>query len=206
MKKIVSILTCIIICLSFASCGSKKHDIEYSVGLYSLFGESIEIIEKTIDFEDAQCDTIGNEKTYSFECNNNDFGVTKKKLNFYNDVLYLEQTDFDNIEDAFFYASNYRRDFDLNYGEKDTYPMLVSQNLDFFDNITGVEYLKNGFTYYEYYTVTVSDKKTDVPWLYAEKADKLTGDRKYSRMDMRLELKINSENSASVIVKYDVLP
>ncbi len=207
MKKLLLAFITTILIISLAACQTKTiSDVEHTVGFYSLFGESTEIVMKNIDFGDVQGVTKGEQTTYTFDCVDNDEGFVKKQLVFYNDVLMAEETYFFDVEQAYNFAKKYRKDFELNYGEKDTYPNVSSTNADYFDNVSGVEYLKDNCVYYEDYTVAVSDKKTDEPWLNDEKAEKMLGDRKYSRIDLRLELRVNSSNSASVSVKYIVLP
>lgn len=116
-----------------------------------------------------------------------------------------EETYFIDIEQAYNFAKNYRKDFELNYGEKDTYPNVGSTNADYFDNVSNVEYLKDNCVYFEDYTVEVSDERTNKHWLNDKKAQKMLGNIKYSRIDLRLELKVNNSNSASVSVKYIVI-
>lgn len=207
MKKLLSAFITTIFILSLAACQVKTiPDVEHTIGFYSLFGESVETITKNINFGNTEGITQGKQTTYTFDCIDNDEGFERKQLIFYNDVLTAEETYFTDIEQAYNFAKKYRKDFELNYGEKDTYPNLNSANADYFDNVSDVEYLKDNCVYYEDYTVEVSGKKTDEPWLNDKKAEKMLGDRKYSRIDLRLELRVNSSNSASVGVKYVVIP
>lgn len=207
MKKLLLTFITIILVASLAACQVRTTpDVEHTVGFYNLFGESTETVTKNIDFGNIEGVTKGDQTTYTFDCVNNDEGFLKKQLVFYNDILMAEETYFADIEQAYNFARKYRKDFELNYGEKDTYPNVSSTNSDYFDNVSGVEYLKDNCAYYEDYTVTVSDKKTDEPWLNEEKAERMMGDRKYSRIDLRLELRVNSSNSACVSVRYLALP
>ncbi len=207
MKK--RILVCIvgILLLSLVACqGGRKSDVEHTIGFYSLFGETVEMVTNNIDFGNAQGVTKGNETIYTFDCENNDEGFVKKELFFYNDVLMAEKTYFADVERAYYFAKQYRKNFAANYGEKDTYPEVHKPNTGFLDDISSVESLQEQWVYYEDYAVTVSDKKTDVPWLSSAKAKNMLGNRQYSRIDMRLELGNDSSESASVSVKYIVLP
>lgn len=207
MKRLLLTFITIILIVSLTACQARTTpDVEHTVGFYNLFGESTETLTKNIDFGDIEGATKGDQTTYTFDCDNNDEGFVGKQLVFYNDILMAEETYFADIEQAYNFARKYRKDFELNYGEKDTYPNVSSTNADYFDNVSGVEYLKDNCVYYEDYTVTVSDKKTDEPWLNEEKAERMMGDRKYSRIDLRLELRVNSSDSASVSVKYLALP
>ncbi len=207
MKKLLLTFITIIVIVSLVACQARTiPDVEHTVGFYNLFGESTETVTKNIDFGNIEGVTKGEQTTYTFDCVDNDEGFVKKQLVFYNDILMAEETYFTDIEQAYNFARKYRKDFELNYGEKDTYPNVSSTNADYFDNVSGVEYLKDNCVYYEDYTVTVSDKKTDEPWLNEEKAERMLGDRKYSRIDLRLELRVNNSNSASVSVKYLALP
>lgn len=207
MKKVLLAFITTILIISLVACQTKTiPDVEHTIGFYNLFGESTETVTKNIDFGNIEGVTKGEQTTYTFDCVDNDEGVVRKQLVFYNDVLMAEETYFADIEQALNFAKKYRKDFELNYGEKDTYPNVSSTNADYFDNVSGVEYLKDNCFYYEDYTVEVSDKRTDKPWLNDEKAEKMLGDRKYSRIDLRLELRVNSSNSASVSVKYIVIP
>ncbi|MBE7013359.1 MAG: hypothetical protein E7416_04755 [Ruminococcaceae bacterium] len=207
MKKLLLTFITIILVVSLAACQVRTTpDVEHTVGFYNLFGESTETVTKNIDFGNIEGVTKGDQTTYTFDCVDNDEGFVGKQLVFYNDILMAEETYFADIEQAYNFARNYRKDFELNFGEKDTYPNVSSTNSDYFDNVSGVEYLKDNCVYYEDYTVTVSDKKTDEPWLNEEKAERMMGDRKYSRIDLRLELRVNSSNSACVSVRYLALP
>ncbi len=206
MKKLLLTFTTTVLLFVLVACQTKTiTNVEHTIGFYNLFGETTKIVMKNIDFGDVQGVQKGNQTTYTFDCANNTEGFVKKQLVFYNDVLMAEETYFADIEQAYAFANKYRKDFENDYGEKDTYPNVKSTNSDYFDNISGVEYLKDNCTYYEDYTVTISDDKTDEPWLRSENAMKMLGDIKYSRIDLRLELKVNSSNSASVSVKYIVL-
>ncbi len=207
MKKLVLAFITAVILLTFVSCQTTTiADVEHTIGFYSLFGEDREIVMENIDFGNVQGVTKGEQQTYTFDCFNNDEGFVKKQLIFYNNVLMAEETYFDDVENAYNFAKKYRKDFEANYGEKDTYPNVSSTHSDYFDNISGIEYLRDNCVYYEDYTVSISDDKTGEPWLNSEKAEKMLGDREYSRIDLRLELKVNNSNSASVSVKYIVLP
>ena len=206
MKKILLAFITMVLIICLAACQSKTiTDVEHTIGFYNLFGETTAIVMKNIDFGDVQGVTKGNQTTYTFDCSNNDKGFVQKQLIFYNDILMAEETYFNDLEQAYNFAKEYRKNFELNYGEKDTYPNVSSPNTDYFDNVTGIEYLKDNFIYYEYYTVEVSDKRTDKPWLNDVKAEKMLGDIKYSRIDLRLELRVINSGSASVSVKYVVL-
>ncbi len=206
MKRALLTLITTALIVFLVSCQTKTvTDVEHTIGFYNLFGESIEIVTKNIDFGDVQGVTKGEQTIYTFDCVNNDEGFVKKQLVFYNDVLMAEETYFVDVQQAYNYAKKYRKDFELNYGEKDTYPNVSSTNADYFDNVSGVEYLKNNCVYYEDYTVEVSNSRNDNPWLNDEKAEKMLGDIKYSRIDLRLELRVNNSNSASVGVKYIVI-
>lgn len=207
MKKFLLTFITIVLILSFVACQTKTiTDVEHTIGFYGLFGESEEIVRKNIDFGDVQGVAKGKETTYSFDCNHNDEGFVKKQLVFYNGVLMAEKTDFNSVERAYYFAKQYRENFALNYGEKDTYPNVSSENSDYFDNIDGIDYLKDNCIYYEDYTVEVSDKRTERPWLNADKAGKMLRNINYSRIDLRLELKVHNSASASVGVKYVVVP
>lgn len=207
MKK--RMLVCIIgiLLLSLVACqGGRKSDVEHTIGFYSLFGETMETVTNNIDFGNVQGVAKGSETIYTFDCENNDEGFVKKELVFYNDVLMAEKTYFTDVERAYYFAKQYRKNFAANYGEKDTYPEADKTNTGFLDDISGVESLQEQWIYYEDYTVSVSDRRTDVPWLSLEKAKNMLGDRQYSRIDMRLELSVCDTESASVNVRYIILP
>ena len=206
MKKVLLTIIAIVLVFSLVACQTKSvTDVEHTIGFYNLFGESKDIVMKNIDFGDVEGVAEGEHLTYTFDCNDNEEGFIKKHLVFYNDVLMAEETYFEDIEKAYNFAKGYRKNFELNYGEKDTYPDINSTNSEYFDNITNVDYLKDNCSYYEDYTVEVSEKRTEKPWLDAKKAEKMIGNRKYSRIDLRLELRVISSSSASVSVKYIVL-
>lgn len=206
MKKILLTFVTTIFLVVLGACQTKTiTDVEHTVGFYSLFGESTEIVMKNIDFGDVQGVNEGEQTIYTFDCVSNDEGFVRKQLVFYHDTLVAEETFFADVEQAYNFAKKYRKDFEDNYGEKDTYPNVKSTSSDYFDNISGVEYLKDNYVYYEDYTVTVSDDKTGEPWLNTEKAEKMVNGRTYSRIDLRLELRVHNSNSASVRVKYVVL-
>lgn len=206
MKKILIVFLITLLLISMVGCQTKHNSsVEYTVGFYNLFGEHIDVITKSADFGDVKGVTEGKQTTYTFTCNENSESITEKQLVFYNDILMAEKVKFSNLEKAYLFAKEYRKDFEKNYGKKDTYPNMSSPYSGYLDDISSVEEIKKPCNYYEDYTVEVSEKKTDKPWLHIDKAQKMLGDIKYSRIDLRLELQVLSDDLAYVSVKYMIL-
>ena len=207
MKRMLFVVLAMFLAVSLGACQSGiVADVEHTIGFYNLFGETTELIRKNIDFGNTEGVINGKETTYTFPCMKNDEGFVKKELVFYNDILMSEKTYFSDVGKAYNFAKGYRETFEANYGEKDTYPEITLKNADFFDDISGVESLKENCVYYEDYTVTVADQTTERPWLNKEKAEKMLDGRQFSRIDLRLELTVHAKDAASVSVRYIVVP
>ena len=112
MKKILIVLLITLLLISMVGCQTKHNSsVEYTVGFYNLFGEHIDVITKSTDFGDVKGVTEGKQTTYTFTCNENSESITEKQLVFYNDILMAEKVKFSNLEKAYLFAKEYRKDF-----------------------------------------------------------------------------------------------
>jgi len=76
---------------------------------------------------------------------------------------------------------------------------MAQTNKDYFDSIKSVSELKPGVTYYEDWTAVFDYNKKD-------NLEKMLEGKKYSRTDIRFELKIVDENKAIVSTRIIAIP
>ena len=166
---------------------------------YLQLGESK---EKVFDYIEAleyiTPDKSGKQETYT-EHANIDGAKVILKLVFYNDVLSGFEYEYDNVDVAYKEAERLRRDLELTFGEKTTYPGMVQTNKDYFDNIKNVSDLKNQYTYYEDWEAVFEDEKQ-------ENINKMLEGKDYSRIDIHFELSVIDENKAILSTRYVALP
>lgn len=166
---------------------------------YLQLGESK---EKVFDYIEAleyiTPEVKGNQEIYSEHANINGANVILK-LVFYNDVLSGFEYEYDDVNIAYKEAERLRRDLELTFGEKTTYPGMVQTNKDYFDNVKNASELKNQYTYYEDWKVVFEDEKQ-------ENINKMLEGKEYSRIDIRFELSVVNENKAILSGRYIALP
>lgn len=166
---------------------------------YLQLGESKEKVFGYIEaLEYITPEISGNQEIYS-EHANIDGAKVILKLVFYNDVLSGFEYEYDNVDVAYKEAERLRRDLELTFGEKTTYPVMVQTNKDYFDNIKDVSELKKQYTYYEDWEVVFEDEKQ-------ENINKMLEGKDYSRIDIHFELSVVDENKAIVSAKCIALP
>lgn len=142
-------------------------------------------------------DVSGNQETYTEYLNGNDVKIMNMIL--YNDIVAGFEYEYHNLEAAFDFATYLRKDLELTFGEKTTYPGMAQTNKDYFDSIKSVSELKPGFTYYEDWTAVFDYNKKD-------NLKKMLEGKKYSRTDIRFELKVVDENKAIVSTRIIAIP
>jgi len=142
-------------------------------------------------------DVSGNQETYTEYVNGNDVKVTNLIL--YNGIVSGFEYEYDNLQAAYDFATHLRKDLELTFGEKSTYPGMVQTNKDYFDNVKNVSELKSQYTYYE-------DWKAAFDYDKKENIDKMLEDKDYSRIDIHFELSVIDTNKAIVSVRYIALP
>ena len=148
-------------------------------------------------FEYVTPDVSGNQETYTEYVDGNDVKVINVVL--YNGVVSGFEYEYHNLQAAYDFAAYLRKDLELTFGEKTTYPGMAQTNRDYFDNIKDVSEIKSLYTYYE-------DWKPGFDYQKKENINKMLGDKTYSRIDIRMELSVIDENKAIVSVRYIVLP
>ena len=129
--------------------------------------------------------------------NKNDVKVMNMIL--YNGVVAGFEYEYDNLQAAYDYATHLRKDLELTFGEKSTYPGMVQTNKDYFDNVKNVSELKSQYTYYE-------DWKSAFDYQKKENIDKMLDGKDYSRIDIHFGLSVIDANNATVSVRYVALP
>ena len=166
---------------------------------YLQLGESK---EKVFDYIEAlryiTPEISGNQEIYT-EHANIDGAKVILKLIFYNDVLSGFEYEYDNVDVAYKEAERLRRDLELTFGEKNTYPGMTQTNKDYFDNIKDVSELKNQYTYYEDWPAAFDYQKE-------ENINKMLDGKEYSRIDIHFELSVIDENKAILSTRYVALP
>jgi len=145
----------------------------------------------------VQPDVSGNQEIYTEYIRGDD--VTAMNMILYNGIVAGFEYEYDNLQSAYNFASYLRKDLELTYGEKVTYPGMIQTEKDYFDNIKSLSDIKPMCKYYEDWTPGIDGNKK-------ENINKMLGGKSYSRMDIRMELNAISENKATVTVRYIALP
>ena len=165
---------------------------------YGLLGTDKELVFnylKALEF--ITPDVSGKQEIYTEYVNGNDVKVMN--LIFYNDVVAGFEYEYHNLKAAYEYAVKLRKDLEMTYGEKSTYPGMVQTNKDYFDNVQDVSELKNQYTYYE-------DWKAVFEGEQQENIDKMLEGKDYSSINIHFELSVVDENKAIVSTRYVALP
>lgn len=177
--------------------GGKKTLSDDYYGNYGLMGLDK---EKVLDYLEAlefiTPDVSGKQETYTEYVNGND--VNLMNLIFYNGIVSGFEYEYHNLEAAYNYAKKLRKDLEMTYGEKVTYPEVSTTNKDYFDNIKDISEIKAQYTYYEDWHAAFDYQKK-------ENIDKMLEGIDYSRINIRFELSVVDENNAKVSVRYVAL-
>ena len=142
-------------------------------------------------------DADGSQTVYTEYVNGNDVKVMNMIL--YNDVVAGFEYEYDNLQVAYDFAMQLRKDLELTFGEKTTYPGMLQSNKDYFDNIKDVSELKPQYIYYEDWTPFFDGENQ-------RNADKMLGGKPYSRIDIHFSLSVIDANKAIVSIRYVALP
>ena len=142
-------------------------------------------------------DVSGNQETYTEYVKEN--GIEVMNMILYNDVVAGFEYEYYDLQAAYDFATHLRKDLELTFGEKSTYPGMVQTNKDYFDNVKNVSELKSQYTYYE-------DWKAAFDYQKKENIDKMLDGKDYSRIDIHFELSVIDANNATVSVRYVALP
>lgn len=165
---------------------------------YGLMGENKKSVFEYIEaLEFVTPDVSGKQETYTEYVNGND--VKAMNLIFYNDVMTGFEYEYHNLEAAYEYAVKLRKDLEMTYGEKSTYPTTTPKDKDCFDTLKSFSELKNHYTYYEDWEAVFEGEKQ-------ENINKMLEGKDYSRIDIHFELSVIDENKATVSTKYVALP
>ena len=142
-------------------------------------------------------DVSGKQEIYTEYIKGNDVKVMNMII--YNGIVAGFEYEYHNLQAAFDFAKYLRKDFELTYGEKSTYPGMIQSGKDYFDNLKNASELKPLHKYYEDWTPGLDYKKK-------ENIDKMLDGKACSRVDIRFELSVVDENKAIVSVRYIALP
>lgn len=142
-------------------------------------------------------DVSGNQEIYTEYVNGNDVKVMN--LVIYNNIVAGFEYEYDNLNAAYDFATYLRKDLELTFGEKTTYPGMVQTNKDYFDNVKDVSELKSQYIYYEDWEAAFDYQKK-------ENINKMLDGKAYSRIDIHFELSVIDTNKAIVSVRYVALP
>lgn len=175
-----------------------KPKVSESEGFYNLFGIDKSVIERNLDLGEVVPEIDGHQEIYSYICDENKKAITQKDLIFYNDVLMGTQFRFDDVEKAYYHCKELRVNLEHAFGEKTTYPSMTLTNKECFDNIGSASQLKEKYVYYEDWTPEIDKDVLQI--------EKMMDGRAYSRIDIRFELSVLSEDNATVSVRYVALP
>lgn len=159
-----------------------------------LLGRDKETVIKYLEaLEFVTPDVSGKQEKYTEYVNGNDVKVMN--LIFYNDIMSGFEYEYHNIEAAYNFAVKLRKDLEMTFGEKSTYPEEMQTNKDYFDNVKDVSELKNQYTYYEDWNAVFEGKNQ-------ENINGMLEDKDYSRIDIHFELSVIDENKATVSARY----
>lgn len=165
---------------------------------YGLMGMDKEGVFKYLEaLEFIKPDASGKQEIYSEYVEGNDAKVMN--LIFYNGIVSGFEYEYHNLEAAYNYAKKLRKDLEMTYGEKTTYPQMSVTNKDYFDSLNDISEIKAQHTYYEDWHAAFDYQKK-------ENIAKMLEEIDYSRIDIRFELSVVDENMAKVSVKYLALP
>lgn len=142
-------------------------------------------------------DVSGEQTTYTEYVNGNDVKVINMML--YNDVVAGFEYEYDNLQAAYDFAKYLRRDLELTFGNKTTYPETVQNGKDYFDSINDISELKVQYIYYEDWKAVFDEEKQ-------KNIDKMLSGKDYSRIDIHFELSVIGANKATVSVRYVAIP
>lgn len=166
--------------------------------LYLLLGENE---EKVFGYIEAlgyiTPEVSGNQQIYT-EHANIDGAKVIQDLIFYNGVLAGFDYEYNNIETAYEHAKRMRRDLELTFGEKTTYPGMIQTNKDYFDNVKELSDLKKQYTYYEDWTPDFAGEKQ-------ENINTMLNGKTYSRVDIRFEVSVIDTDKTILSVRYIAL-
>lgn len=178
--------------------GGRKsiHDnYRHNLGLLGEDRETVINYLKALEF--VAPDVSGKQETYTEYIDGNDVKVMS--LIFYNGVMAGFEYEYHNLEAAYEFAAFLRRELEMTFGEKATYPGMAQTNKDYFDNVKGVSELKNQYTYYEDWNAVFEGQKQ-------ENIEKMLAGRDYSRIELHFALSVLDENKAIVSARYIALP
>lgn len=178
--------------------GGKKtiyDNYRHNLGLLGMNKEAVMNYLEALKF--ITPDVSGNQETYTEYVNENDVKVMN--LIFYNDIVAGFEYEYHNLEAAYDFATFLRKDLEMTFGEKSTYPGMIQSNKDYFDNVKDVSELKNQYTYYEDWPAAFDYQKE-------ENINKMLEGKDYSRIDIHFELSVIDENKAILSTRYVVLP
>lgn len=165
---------------------------------YGLLGLDKETVLNYFEgLEVVEPDISGKQETYTEYVDGNDVKVMNLVL--YNGIAAGVEYEYHNLEAAYEYAAKLRKDLEVTYGEKSTYPGMAQTNKEYFDNIKDVSELKSQYKYYENWNAVFDNDKQ-------ENIDKMMNGKDYSRIDIHFELSVMDENKATVSVGYNALP
>lgn len=139
-------------------------------------------------------DVSGSQETYTEYVKEN--GIESMDMILYNGIVAGFTYEYYDLKVAYDFATHLRKDLELTFGEKTTYPGMIQTGKDYFDNIKNVSELKILNTYYEDWSFNHNKK---------ENIDKMLSGKKYSRTDIRFELSVIDKNKATVSVRIIAL-
>lgn len=140
---------------------------------------------------------FGEQTTYTEYVNGNDVKVINMIL--YNDVVTGFEYEYDNLQAAYDFAKYLRKDLELTFGNKTTYPETVQIGKDYFDTINDISELKAQYIYYEDWKAAFDGEKQN-------NIDKMLSGKDYSRIDIHFELSVIGANKATVSVRCVAIP
>jgi len=163
-----------------------------------LLGEDKETVLNYLEaLQSVKPDVSGNQEIYTEYVKEN--GIESMNMILYNNIVAGFEYEYYNLQNAYDFAKHLRKDLELTYGEKTTYPGIVQTNRDYFDNVKDISELKSQYTYYEDWTAVFEGEKQ-------ENINKMLSGKDSSKIDIRFELNVIDTSRTTVSVRYIAQP
>jgi len=187
MKKLLALLSSV--CFILAGCSAPAPEIK-AKDILSLFGsDKTEVLQSLSLPNDLEEESNRDELLVFLPAESDE---KEAALIFYNDVLMGIHYTFSDTNAAYTFAKELRPELDEVFGEKTTYPGVVSSSSAYFDDLTDSTQIQPIISYYEDWTPAVNE----------EQISKMLDGRETERVDARLTLTAYPEHGTEVKIRY----
>ena len=191
MKKLFAVLTSL--CLLLSGCQQASSEPSCK-DILLLFGrDKADVLDSLPLHDDLNTETEHDEERITIHSDKN--GSKETTLIFYNNVLMGVRYLFDDTQTAFAYAKEIRPEIDEVFGEKTTYPGIISSSSAYFDDISDATELQPVISYYEDWTPQTDETQIS----------KMLDGREAERVDARLTFTVYPENGTEIKIRYSAI-